>query len=353
MQLQELQEIETFFIKLNPKEAYSHSAKIREFARTYFSHGNMTQYNSVFSRYIKNMRDLNDTEMHQFLIKYLISSVIKRNYELFYSDVSTIRVNYIQYDVNIYIFLLKFISGHFSEAADLLLNINQNIYEDFWNFVNPNDMALYFTLSILINFKLNVLKEIQKLSQTLVYNFFEENPELFEILENYSKCRYDWITLFLEKLQVRITSDPFQMNNCIKMSYLVKNNILFNILKTTSSVPINYLSYILNEKNHIIIENWILSGISEGKFKVKIDDIDRVVYSSEISSLENTIGKTLGVSRKVHVNSINKILNSLNMSSRPMDLRYITLDQMTRYTIEKSEKRHGKFNINSDINFDL
>jgi hypothetical protein len=347
MQLQELQEIDTFFIKLNPKDAYSQSAKIREYTLTYFSYGNMTQYNSIFSRYIKNMRDLNDSEMHQFLIKYIISSLIKRNYEMAISDITNIRLNYIQYDVNIYIFLLKLISGHFSEAADLLLNINQNIYEDVWKIVNQNDLAMYFTLSLLVSFNRHILKEIQVLNQTLVYSFFEENPELHEILENYSKCRYDWITNQLEQLQPRIISDPFLVNNTNKINYLVKNSILSNILKTTSCVPIDYICHVLKEKDQNLIENWVLHGISEGRFKVKIDDIDRVIYSHEVGSLEKTVNKTLSFSRKVHVNSVNKILSSL--SSKTIDVGNIRIDQLTKYFIEKGEKKNSRYIMENEF----
>lgn len=96
-------EVDQFFIKLNPKDANAHSNKIREYALTYFNKGNFSSYNMIFNRYIKNMKDLIDSEMHNFLIKYLISSIIKKNYDVAITDINAIKQNYSKYDMNIYI----------------------------------------------------------------------------------------------------------------------------------------------------------------------------------------------------------------------------------------------------------
>jgi hypothetical protein len=96
-------EVDQFFIKLNPKDASLHSSRIREYALAYFNKGNFGSYNMIFSRYIKGMRDLIDSEMHDFLIKYLISSIIKKNYDVAITDINIIKQNYTKYDMNIYI----------------------------------------------------------------------------------------------------------------------------------------------------------------------------------------------------------------------------------------------------------
>lgn len=154
-QLQQLEEIDSFFIKLNPKDAYNQSLKIREFASTYFSKGHFLQYNNIFSRYLKNMKDLSDSEMNDFIIKYFISSVIKRNYELAITDISSLKQQYIQYDLNIYIFLLKLINGNFTEAAETILNVNQNVSEEVWKIVGEADLAFYFSVALMVCFKRN------------------------------------------------------------------------------------------------------------------------------------------------------------------------------------------------------
>jgi hypothetical protein len=340
LQLQELQDIESFFIKLNPKDAYNHSAKIREYAMIFFSKGHLSHFNNIFSRYIKNMRDLSDSEMHEFIIRYFIASVIKKNYELAITDILNMRQNYIQYDMNIYIFLLKLISGNFAEAADLLLNVNQNVYEEVWKIVSESDFALYSTISLLVCFNRHILKEIQVLNQTLVYQSFEEHPENLEILENYSKCRFDFITDKLDQMQENITSEPLLANNLPKINYLVKVNILSEILKASSTVSLDYLCKLLKEKNSIIVENWILHGISEGRFKVKIDDIDKLVYSYETESLPSTVNKALDFSKKTYCNSMNKILSSL--SYKNVNMSHVRVDQFKKYMFEKGKGRSNE-----------
>jgi hypothetical protein len=49
------------------------------------------------------MKDMNDYEMNEFIIKYVVSSIIKRNYEIAIGDITGLRNQYIQYDLNFYI----------------------------------------------------------------------------------------------------------------------------------------------------------------------------------------------------------------------------------------------------------
>lgn len=52
------------------------------------------------------------------------------------------------------------INGSFTEAADAILSIGQNIYDEVWNIVSENDLIQYFTITLLVSFKRHVLKEI-------------------------------------------------------------------------------------------------------------------------------------------------------------------------------------------------
>lgn len=283
------------------------------------------------------MRDLNDSEMNDFIIRFFVSSVIKKNYEIAISDISVLRSNYLQYDLNFYIYLLRMINGNFIEAADTVLNVKQNIYDEAWKIVSESDLAFYFTLSLLICFKRHVLKEVQMLSQSMIYRFFEDFPHYIELLENYSKCRFDIITEEVEKLQEKIHTDPLTANNFTKINFEIKNNILKEILKSCSSVSIAYLSSILREKDTQKIENWIFMGISEGYLQVRIDDIDKTVYAQEISTMRNSVQKTLEFSKSTYNNSINKILG--NIGVRTVDLRDVELDEFKKYPIEKHKGR--------------
>ncbi len=286
------------------------------------------------------MRELNDSEMNDFVIKYFVTSVIKRNYELAISDIATLRNIYIQYDLNIYIYLLKLINGNFVEAADTVLNVNQNIYEEAWKILSEADLAFYNTLTLLICFKRHVLKEVQVLSHSMIYKFFEDYPDYFLQLENYSKCRFDWIIEEFEKLQEKVQSDPLLANNFFKINFEVKNNILKEILKSCSSVSIQYLTQILREKDSFKIENWIFSGISEGNLKVRIDDVDKVVYAQEIDSMSNSVTKTLEFTRNTYNNSITKILQTVGV--RSVDLRDCDMEELKKYSIERNRGGRGQ-----------
>jgi hypothetical protein len=55
------------------------------------------------------MKDLSESEMNDFIIKFFIGSVIKKNYEMAISDLSSLRNQYIQYDLNVYLLYFIFL----------------------------------------------------------------------------------------------------------------------------------------------------------------------------------------------------------------------------------------------------
>lgn len=101
--MSDLEDLDTYFIKLNPKDVYFQSHKIREHSLVYYTKGSLTSFINIFTRYIKFMKDLNESEMQNFIIKFLIASIIKKNYETAISDLQYLRPNFITYDINIYI----------------------------------------------------------------------------------------------------------------------------------------------------------------------------------------------------------------------------------------------------------
>jgi hypothetical protein len=101
--LKSVEDIDSYFIRLNSKDVPNQTNKILEHAMTYFNKGHFTSYNNIFGRYIKNMRDLSESEMNNFIVKFVFTSIIKKNIENAISDLNTIKQQYIQYDLNIYI----------------------------------------------------------------------------------------------------------------------------------------------------------------------------------------------------------------------------------------------------------
>jgi hypothetical protein len=225
------------------------------------------------------------------------------------------------------------INGNFNEAAETIMNVTQNVYDDAWNIVNEPDLAYYFTITLLICFKRQTLKEIQIMSQTLIYKFFEDYIQYLELLENYSKCRFDIISAEFEKILEKIQYDPLLMNHYYRISNEVKVNILKDILKSSSCVSFEYLSKMLREKDLSKIENWIHNGIIEGYLKVKIDDIDKIVYAQEPKHVDQGINKAIDFSKRTYNNSMNKILNCL--SSKFILAGENEMDEMKKYQIDR------------------
>jgi len=94
---------DTYFAKLNIKDINAQTAKIRELAKVYYNNGNFTQFNIVFTKFIRNLKELGNLEMHGFVINYFISSALKRNYINAISDIHSLKQNYVSYDFNIYV----------------------------------------------------------------------------------------------------------------------------------------------------------------------------------------------------------------------------------------------------------
>jgi hypothetical protein len=136
-----------------------------------------------------------------------------------------------------------------------------------------------------------------------------------------------------EKISERILSDPLLANNFSRINYEVKNNILKEILKSCSAVSIDYLTKTLREKDPLRVENWILNGIGEGYFKVRIDDIDKIVYAQEIRSLENSIYKTVEFSKRTYNNSLAKIGSSV--FNRSIEYKELNFEDLKKYSTDK------------------
>jgi hypothetical protein len=52
------------------------------------------------------------------------------------------------------------INGNFIEASQNLMYISSDIYEEVWNLISEEDLALYFTITFLVSFRRQILKEV-------------------------------------------------------------------------------------------------------------------------------------------------------------------------------------------------
>lgn len=99
-----LDSIDNYFTNLNPKNIQSELLKIKEYLKKYYDLGNFSHYISVFNRFVVPLKnDIQETELHSFIYKYVISSSIKKQYDLAISEISKLKQHYLNYDVSVYI----------------------------------------------------------------------------------------------------------------------------------------------------------------------------------------------------------------------------------------------------------
>jgi hypothetical protein len=145
----------------------------------------------------------------------------------------------------------------------------------------------------------------------LIYRIFEDYEKGLQLLENYSRCRFDIVSDEFEKMKEKLNNDPLVTNNFMKINRTLKNNIIEEVIKSSSTVPISYLSNLVKENDTQKIESAIIMLIGEGRVRAKIDDIEKVVFSHEISSMTATYNKTIEFAKKVYGKSLEKIISSV------------------------------------------
>lgn len=95
---------DNYFHSLNNKDLQVESVKVKEYAKQYFELGCFSQYISVFNRFlvfIKN--DFTEADLHQYIVKYVIACIIKRQFDLGIAELSKLKHSYNIYDISIYV----------------------------------------------------------------------------------------------------------------------------------------------------------------------------------------------------------------------------------------------------------
>lgn len=96
-------QLDSYFLKLNPKDIENETLKIKDYARKYYDLGCFYQFNSVFVRYVTSIKsDLSESELQVFLIKYVISSILTSGYDVAISEISKLKLQFHSYDISIY-----------------------------------------------------------------------------------------------------------------------------------------------------------------------------------------------------------------------------------------------------------
>ena len=158
----EVENADNYFSKLNQKNLSQETFKIKDYAKQYYNSGNFSQFIMVFNRFIVLLKnEISESELHMFLVKYVIASVIKKQFDLAISEITKLKQHYHNYDISIYLFFLKIVQGKFHQAEEEILNISKNIYPEFFEkILNQETLAHYIVLVMLICYKKHVIFSI-------------------------------------------------------------------------------------------------------------------------------------------------------------------------------------------------
>lgn len=135
----------------------------------------------------------------------------------------------------------------------------------------------------------------------------EDNPEMFQIIEDFNRCKFSTVCSDFEKMKARIENDILINTYTGKINQLLKDNIILIIVKSSSSIPISTLASLVKE-NQQNIYKFVINLIKLGQLNCKIDNINHLITTNEVNSKNVVYNKTLENSNKMYNECINKIL---------------------------------------------
>jgi hypothetical protein len=202
------------------------------------------------------------------------------------------------------------LTGSYHESRDHFLNIGSEIYNNvFTHLISENDILLIFIVTLLLTYNNDMYMLIVKLTNNLVYNYFEDN-NIFQMFDNYSKCRYDIIVENFEEIKPSLCQSAYISNYINTINYEFKNNILKEIINNSSCVSIAYIAQTIKEDTEVV-KTICCENINAG-FPAKIDDIDNLIYSRKTNKMTETLNKTIDFCNMNYLRSVNKIIANVS-----------------------------------------
>ncbi len=126
----------------------------------FYKNGNFEKLNRACYRFLKRIKGVNEYDMNDAVIRYLVSSICVRDFTQCYNIIESLKEEYTLFDYNIYLFFLYLVEGRYNDASKELLKIKTNISEDFNEYVSEEDLAFYFAFCLLYNFNIKDYKEV-------------------------------------------------------------------------------------------------------------------------------------------------------------------------------------------------
>ena len=258
----------------------------------FYNNGNFDKLNRACYLFLKRIKGVNEYDMNDTVIRYVVSCVSLRDFSQCYNIIETLQEEYSYFDYNIYLFFLYLVEGDYDKASKKLLKIKTNISEDFYKYVTEEDLAFYFAFCLLYNFNITDYKEVLSNNDIYVYKLYDKYNKFFEIVDAYYKCDYLRVNNeFNKKLKERINKDPFLSGKSETIEKKFKEKILKEILTFSSEISYKTIADLLVISKSQAVD-MIVSLIKAKKKDAIIDDIDEVVIMKEPNPMNDLLTKS-------------------------------------------------------------
>ena len=296
----------------------------------FYKNGNFEKLNRACYRFLKRMKGVNEYDMNDAVIRYVVSSICLRDFSQCYNIIESLQQEYTLFDYNIYLFFLYLVEGRYNDASRELLKIKTNISEDFNEYVSEEDLAFYFAFCLLFNFNITDYKEVLSNNDIYVYKLYDKYRKYFEIVDAYYKSDYLRVNNeFNKKLIERIKADPFLSGNSDRIMLNFKEKILKEIMNFTSEISYQTISDLLVISKGAASE-MVKNLIKNNRIDAVIDDIDEIVIMKKSNHMNDLLNESNKIMKKnlddlikfSYTNIEHKILPKIegrNITKKPLE----------------------------------
>lgn len=296
----------------------------------FYKNGNFEKLNRACYRFLKRMKGVNEYDMNDAVIRYVVSSICLRDFSQCYNIIESLQQEYTLFDYNIYLFFLYLVEGRYNDASRELLKIKTNISEDFNEYVSEEDLAFYFAFCLLFNFNIKDYKEVLSNNDIYVYKLYDKYRKYFEIVDAYYKSDYLRVNNeFNKKLIERIKADPFLSGFADRIMINFKEKILKEIMNFTSEISYQTISDLLVISKGAASE-MVKNLIKNNRIDAVIDDIDEIVIMKKSNHMNDLLNESNKIMKKnlddlikfSYTNIEHKILPKIegrNITKKPLE----------------------------------
>ena len=264
----------------------------------FYKNGNFEKLNRACYRFLKRMKGVNEYDMNDAVIRYVVSSICLRDFSQCYNIIESLQQEYTLFDYNIYLFFLYLVEGRYNDASRELLKIKTNISEDFNEYVSEEDLAFYFAFCLLFNFNIKDYKEVLSNNDIYVYKLYDKYRKYFEIVDAYYKSDYLRVNNeFNKKLIERIKADPFLSGFSDRIMINFKEKILKEIMNFTSEISYQTISDLLVISKGAASE-MVKNLIKNNRIDAVIDDIDEIVIMKKSNHMNDLLNESNKIMKK-------------------------------------------------------